>query len=106
MSAIITPRIHSVEHEGFYYVETSDGVFGKGCRRCGGTGHYSFNGFDSICYLCGNVFEVRLGDIFKTREAAEKWCHERAVRPPDLPLVRGRPLRGSTHEAGQAGFER
>jgi hypothetical protein len=80
MSAIIFPSIHSVEHEGFYYVETSDGVFGKGCRRCGGTGHYSFNGFDSICYLCTNVFEARLGDVFETREAAEKWCHERAVR--------------------------
>jgi hypothetical protein len=72
--------IHSIEFEGFYYVETSEGVFGKGCRRCGGTGHYSFNGMDSICYLCGNVWEGRLGDIFETRQQAEKWCHERAVR--------------------------
>jgi hypothetical protein len=71
--------VHSVEFEGFYYVE-SDGHFYKGCRRCGGTGHYSFNGSDSICYLCNNVREYRLGDEFETREAAEKWCHERAVR--------------------------
>lgn len=72
--------IHSVEHEGFFYVVTNDGVFGKGCRRCGGTGHYSFNGMDSICYLCGNVWEARLGDIFENEAAAQKWCHERAVR--------------------------
>lgn len=70
--------IHSVEHAGFFYVETSDGIFGKGCRRCGGTGHYSFNGFDSICYLCGNVWEARLGDIFETRQQAEKWCEDKA----------------------------
>ncbi|QKN87732.1 hypothetical protein IXEL_31 [Microbacterium phage Ixel] len=72
--------IKSIEHEGFYYVETTDGIIAKGCRRCGGTGHYSFNGMDSICYLCGNVWEARLGDIFETRQQAEKWCHERAVR--------------------------
>lgn len=72
--------IHSVEHEGFFYVVTSDGVFGKGCRRCGGTGHYSFNGMDSICYLCGNVWEGRLGDILENEAAAQKWCHERVVR--------------------------
>lgn len=72
--------INSIEHEGFFYVETTDGIFGKGCRRCGGTGHYSHNGYDSICYLCGNVWEGRLGDVFDTREQAEKWCHERAVR--------------------------
>lgn len=72
--------IHSLEFEGFYYVVTNDGVFGKGCSRCGGAGHYSFNGMDSICYKCGNVWEERLGDIFDTEAAAQKWCHERAVR--------------------------
>lgn len=72
--------IHSVEHEGFFYVVTNDGVFGKGCRRCGGTGHYSFNGMDSICYLCGNVWEARLGDVFENEAEAQKWCHGRAVR--------------------------
>jgi hypothetical protein len=71
--------IHSVEFEGFYYVATNDGVFGKGCKRCGGTGHYSFNGYDSICYACGNVWEGRLGDIFDTEEDAKKWCHGKAV---------------------------
>lgn len=72
--------IHSVEHEGFFYVLTNEGVFGKGCRRCSGTGHYSFNGLDSICYLCGNVWEGRLGEVFETEAQAQKWCHERAVR--------------------------
>lgn len=72
--------IHSVEHEGFFYVVTNDGFFAKGCRRCGGTGHYLFNGLDSICYLCRNVWEARLGDVFDSEESAKKWCHERAVR--------------------------
>ena len=72
--------IHSVEFENFYYVVTSDGVFGKGCSRCGGTGHYSFNGMDSICYKCNNVWEERLGDIFDNEVEAQKWCHGRAVR--------------------------
>ncbi|QFP95358.1 hypothetical protein SEA_YUUY_29 [Microbacterium phage YuuY] len=71
--------IHSVEFEGFYYVVTNDGVFGKGCSRCGGTGHYSFNGYDSICYLCNNNWEARLGDIFETEAEAQKWCHGRAL---------------------------
>lgn len=72
--------ISSVEHEGFFYVVTNDGVFGKGCRRCGGTGHYSFNGLDSICYLCNNNWEARLGDVFETEAEAQKWCHGKAVR--------------------------
>ncbi|QDP44085.1 hypothetical protein SEA_MCGALLEON_33 [Microbacterium phage McGalleon] len=72
-------RIDTLEFEGFFYV-TNGEVFAKGCRRCGGTGHYSFNGFDSICYLCNNVYELRLGDIFDNEAAAQKWCHERAVR--------------------------
>jgi hypothetical protein len=72
-------NITTLEFEGFYYIQAGD-IFAKGCRRCGGTGHYSFNGFDSICYLCGNVWEGRIGDIFENEAAAQKWCHERAVR--------------------------
>lgn len=72
-------NITTLEHEGFYYIQAGD-IFAKGCRRCGGTGHYSFNGYDSICYLCNNVWESRIGDIFENEAAAQKWCHERAVR--------------------------
>ena len=72
-------NITTLEFEGFYYIQAGD-IFAKGCRRCGGTGHYSFNGLDSICYLCGNVYEARIGDIFPNEAAAKKWCHERAVR--------------------------
>ncbi|AUX82866.1 hypothetical protein SEA_REDFIELD_30 [Microbacterium phage Redfield] len=72
-------NITTLEFEGFYYIQAGD-IFAKGCRRCGGTGHYSFNGFDSICYLCNNVWEGRIGDIFPNEAAAQKWCHERAVR--------------------------
>jgi hypothetical protein len=70
------PRLH--EHEGFYYVELN-GEFFKGCRRCGGTGHYSFNGSDSICYLCDNDTDRKLGDHFSTEADAKKWCHGKAV---------------------------
>ena len=71
--------VHSIQFEGFFYVE-SNGQFFKGCRRCGGTGHYSFNGMNSICYLCNNNREARLGDHFDTEADAQKWCHQRAVR--------------------------
>lgn len=74
-----TAPVKSLEFEGFFYVE-SNGSFFKGCKRCGGTGHYSFDGYDSICYLCNNVYELRLGDAFADEAAAQKWCHERAVR--------------------------
>lgn len=70
---------HLVEHEGFTYVEYN-GEFFKGCKRCGGTGHFSFNGYDSICYLCNNVTESKLGDHFATEADAQKWCHGKAVR--------------------------
>lgn len=67
------------EYEGFWYI-SYDGIFYKGCRRCHGTGHYSFDGYDSLCYLCRNFLEGRLGDAFENEAAAQKWCHERAVR--------------------------
>jgi len=66
------------EYEGFWYIEYH-GEFYKGCKRCAGTGHYSFNGYDSICYLCNNVLSARLGDHFDTQAAAQKWCHGRAL---------------------------
>lgn len=71
--------ITSVEHEGFFYVVTRDGIFAKGCNRCGGTGHHSFNGIDSICYLCHNIWEARLGDVFENEAEAQKWCHGKAM---------------------------
>lgn len=68
-----------IEHEGFTYVEFN-GEFFKGCKRCGGTGHYSFDGYSSDCYACGNSSE-KLGEhLGNDRKVAEKWCHERAVR--------------------------
>ncbi len=71
--------ITSHEHAGYFYV-SSNGTFAKGCRRCGGTGHYSFNGYDSICYACHNVFECRLGDIFANEAEAKAWCEAKARR--------------------------
>jgi hypothetical protein len=80
MDATTTPNtITQHEFEGFWYI-SYDGTFYKGCKRCYGTGHYSFNGYDSICYLCNNHIEGRLGEAFENEAAAQKWCHQRAVR--------------------------
>lgn len=68
-----------IEIGGYYFV-SPDGqqTFYRGCTRCGGTGHYSFNGYDSICYKCGNHFDSRLGDFVGTREEAEADAAKRA----------------------------
>lgn len=60
-----------VEVEGYPFV-VSNGVYFRGCTRCGGSGHYSFNGYDSICYKCNNFFEARLGVLVGTLEDATK----------------------------------
>lgn len=67
-----------VEHEGFYYL-VWEGETYKGCRRCGGEGHYSYNGEHSRCYECDNT-SAKLGDLLGSVEAAEKWCHGKALR--------------------------
>lgn len=66
-----------IEINGYYFC-MSDGVYFRGCKRCGGTGHYSFNGYDSICYSCNNFFEARLGDYVGTLEDAQKDADKRA----------------------------
>lgn len=66
-----------VEHEGFFFLEY-DGEFFKGCKRCGGEGHYKFDGDSSRCYDCDDT-SAKLGEQLANREAAEKWCHVRAL---------------------------
>jgi hypothetical protein len=66
------------EHEGYEYLEYN-GEFFKGCRRCGGHGHYSFNGEHSRCYECDNT-SAKLGEHFESEAAAQKWCHQKALR--------------------------
>lgn len=63
--------LSTTEVEGYPFV-ISNGVYYRGCTRCGGTGHYSFNGYDSICYKCNNFFEARLGVEVGTLEDATK----------------------------------
>lgn len=67
-----------VEFEGSI-VLLHAGVYFKGCKRCGGTGHYSFNGYDSICYNCNNSPSGRLGDELGTEADARKWAHKREL---------------------------
>lgn len=66
------------EFEGFSYIEF-EGTFYKGCKRCGGSGHYSFDGYSSECYACGNT-SAKLGDDFSSEAEAQKWCHGKALR--------------------------
>ena len=63
--------------EGYNYI-FHNGKYYAGCRRCGGTGQYSFNGFDSICYACGGVLAGRLGRKVGDRDAAVKHAKTRA----------------------------
>lgn len=60
-----------VEIDGYYYRSVGE-TFYRGCTRCGGSGHHSHNGYDSICYKCNNIYELRLGKFIGTREDAVK----------------------------------
>lgn len=67
-----------LEHEGFTFLEVQ-GEYFKGCKRCGGAGHYSHNGEHDRCYVCDNT-SAKLGEHLESLEAARKWCHGKAVR--------------------------
>lgn len=61
-----------------YTYAVEEGIYFRGCTRCQGTGHYSFDGRDSICYLCKNNAEARLGVRVGSLEDAEKDATKRA----------------------------
>jgi len=65
----------TIEIEGIP-VLVHNGEHFKGCKRCGGTGHYSFDGFDSLCYVCRNDPSGKLGAHLGTLEEATKWAHK------------------------------
>jgi hypothetical protein len=71
-------RSTEVELDGYIYLQVEDSYF-TGCKRCGGTGHYSFNGYDSICYLCNDNPSSKLGTFVGDRSAAEKHAHNRRL---------------------------
>jgi len=92
-----------VEYEGFTYL-TYNGEFFKGCKRCGGSGHYSHDGEHSRCYACDNT-SSKLGEAFDSKEAAEKWCHGKAVRLAQRAKLRAKNLQAAAnrmHENQQA----
>lgn len=72
-----TIRPNFIEFEGFYYLEF-EGEFYKGCKRCGGEGHYKHNGEHDLCYTCDNT-SAKLGEQLPSEAAAQKWCHVRAL---------------------------
>lgn len=78
MNALIsTIRPNFIEHEGFHFLEF-EGEYFKGCKRCGGSGHYTHNGEHDRCYACDNT-SAKLGDPLESYEAGIKWCHVRAL---------------------------
>jgi len=78
MNGFETINPEFVVHEGFYYL-VWQGEYFKGCRRCGGSGHYTYNGEHDRCYECDNT-SAKLGAQLDSKEAAEKWCHQKALR--------------------------
>lgn len=66
-----------LEYEGYTYLEF-EGQYYKGCKRCGGVGHYAHNGEHDRCYACDNT-SAKLGESFASEAEAQKWCHGKAV---------------------------
>jgi len=58
--------------DNYSYLTTGGDRYFRGCTRCGGTGHYSFNGFDSICYKCNNDPDAKLGVYVGSHDDAAK----------------------------------
>lgn len=78
-------QIKHFDFNNYGYVSTDDGAtYFRGCTRCGGTGHYSFNGSDSLCYKCGNLPSERLGvyvgDAVAAQKDADRRDRDRAKR--------------------------
>lgn len=63
--------------EGYSYVIHA-GTYYTGCKRCGGTGHYSFDGQSTICYECRNTDAGRLGTVVGSFVQAQAHAHKRA----------------------------
>jgi hypothetical protein len=91
----ITPTFH--EHEGYTFLEFN-GEYFKGCKRCGGAGQYSFNGEHSRCYTCDNT-SAKLGEPLGSLEAAQKWCHGKAVRRAQADRKRAAKLQEAADKA-------
>lgn len=51
----VLPEADSITFGGHTFHVDLQGFPLEDCRRCWGTGHYSFNGEHSICYLCDGV---------------------------------------------------
>lgn len=73
-------HISEVEFGNYFYLTTDGETFFRGCKRCGGTGNYSYNGEHSRCYACNNEFSARLGALVGDRAAAEKDAKARQAR--------------------------
>lgn len=83
MDTIFTTGIEKdVDLLGYNYL-LHDGQYYRGCRRCGGSGHYSFDGYSSECYECGNTsarYGVCVGTLEEATKDAEKRAKAKAAR--------------------------
>ena len=77
MNTIGFTHTNEVTFEGYTYLTTGADAFFRGCKRCGGTGHYLFNGFDDICYSCNNDSSARLGVFVGDEAGAKRDAHRR-----------------------------
>lgn len=71
-----------IELEGYRYL-IHEGQYYRGCRRCGGSGHYSFDGYSSDCYECGNSsarYGVCVGNLEQAKKDATKRAKAKAAR--------------------------
>jgi hypothetical protein len=69
-------------HDGFEIaVRLADGQVFDYCKRCGGSGQYSFNGFDSICYGCsGSGLGKATTELDAIKRANARWAAARKRR--------------------------
>jgi hypothetical protein len=95
-----------VHVEGYTYVKRGDQYF-RGCTRCGGAGHYSFNGYDSICYKCNNDSSAKLGVKVGDAAAAEADAIQRtkAAAARERKREKERLLKIQKREAAQAALK-
>ena len=73
------------------------------CSRCGGTGHYSFNGEHSRCYKCDGQNGAR---AFTKRGAAAKAFYEASLTVPVCEIKPGMMVRDITRGIKQLTVEK
>lgn len=106
MTTITSINPEFVTTEGYDYL-LFEGKFYRGCTRCHGTGHYSFDGHSSECYQCGNT-SAKLGVLVGDRAAADRDALKRrkAKDAREAKKERERLAKLATREAAQLAIKK